>query len=202
MGDWMLFSDPTINDDTENYLPYAMFVTSFARARLLENCLQLHNENKEILHCDTDSVIHMDSESGEMDHGDHLGGWGIECRPEKIYEGGFKRYIEIMHDPIRNLRDINVTCAGVPQRVNHLGVPIGMWVELLDRPWMIVSEHTLGHEDYRIESRWLRDLYLNNGMDPDHVNTMKLIPRKVPGGVILDPRQHTLNDNLTWRMRR
>ena len=202
MGDWMLFSDPTMNDDTENYLPYAMFVTSFARARLLENCMQLLKEGKHILHCDTDSVIHMDAESEEMDHGDYLGGWGIESRPIKIYEGGFKRYIEIMHEPICDLRDINVTCAGVPQRVNHLGVPIGMWVELLDDPTMITSEYTLGHEDYRIESGWLRDLYLNNGMDPDHVNTMKLIPRKVPGGIILEPRQHTLNDNLTWRMRR
>ena len=202
MGDWMLFSDPTMNDDTENYLPYAMFVTSFARARLLENCLQLLREGKDILHCDTDSVIHMDAESEKMDHGDYLGGWGIESRPVKIYEGGFKRYIEIMHEPIRDLKDINVTCAGVPQRMNHLGVPIGMWVELLDEPWKITTSFTLGHEEYCIKSEWLRDLYIKNGMDPNRVNSMKLIPKKVVGGIILEPRQHTLNDNLTWRMRR
>ena len=202
MGDYMLFSDPTINDDTENYLPYAMFVTSFARARLLENCLQLMKEGKYIYHCDTDSVIHSDKESDDIDHNDYLGGWGIEARPVRLFEGGFKRYVEIHHEPIRGLKDITVTCAGVPQRVNHLEVPIGMWVELLDNPWMITSEFTLGHEDYRIESEWLRKIYTDNGMDPDHVNTMKLIPRKVPGGVILESRQHTLNDNLTWRMRR
>ena len=202
MGDYMLHSSPTMNDDTENYLPYAMFVTAYARARLLENCLQLLQEGKTILHCDTDSVIHLDQESEEMDHGDYLGGWGIECRPVRIFEGGFKRYVEIMHEPIRDLKDINVTCAGVPQRVNHLGVPIGMWVELLDHPWKITTAFTLGQEDYRIESGWLRDLYEKNGMDPDHVNTMKLIPVKVPGGVILEPRQHTISDNMMWRLRR
>ena len=202
MGDYMLHSSPTVNDDTENYLPYAMFVTSYARARLLENCMQMVKEGKQILHCDTDSVIHMDKESDEMDHGDYLGGWGIECRPVRIYEGGFKRYVEIMHEPIRDLKDINVTCAGVPQRVNHLGVPVGMWVELLDDPKLITSSFTLGQEDYQIKSDWLRDLYIKNGMDPDRVNTMKLIPVKCPGGIILQERQHTISDNMMWRLRR
>ena len=201
-GDYMFHSEPTMNDDTENYLPYAMFVTAYARARLLENCRTLLEEGKMILHCDTDSVIHMDAESEEMDHGDYLGGWGIECRPVKMYEGGFKRYVEIMHEPIRDLKDINVTAAGVPQRKNHLGVPIGMWIELLDDPVLITTHSTLGQEHYRIRSGWLRKIYEDNGMDPDNVNTMKLIPVKVPGGVILEPRQHTLNDNLTYRLRR
>jgi hypothetical protein len=202
IGDFMLHSSPTINDETENYLPYAMFVTAYARARLLENCLQLMEEGKQILHCDTDSVIHLDEESEEMDHGDYLGGWGIECRPLKIYEGGFKRYIEILHEPVQSLKDINVTCAGVPQRINHLGVAVGTWVELLDDPQLITTSSVLGHEDYHIKSEWLRMIYEENGMDPDHVNTMKLIPRKVPGGVILEPRQHTLSDNMSWRLRR
>ena len=202
VGDFMLHSSPTINDETENYLPFAMFVTSFARARLLENCLALLEEGKQIYHCDTDSVIHLDKESDEMDHGDYLGGWGIECRPLKIYEGGFKRYIEILHEPVQSLKDINVTCAGVPQRINHLGVAVGTWVELLDDPQLITTSSVLGHVDYCIKSEWLRRIYEENGMDPDHVNTMKLIPRKVPGGVILEPRQHTLSDNMSWRLRR
>ena len=201
-GDYMLHSFPTMNDDTENYLPYAMFTTAYARARLLENCRTLLEEGKHIYHCDTDSVIHSDLESEKMDHGDYLGGWGIECRPSRLYEGGFKRYVEIMKEPIKTLKDINITAAGVPQRVNHLGVPIGMWVELLDDPQMITTASTLGQEHYRIKSEWLRKLYLDNGMNPDDVNTMKLIPKKVPGGVILEQRQHTLNDNLIGRFRR
>lgn len=203
LGDFSLFSSPTMNDDTENYLPYAMFVTSYARARLLENCLTLHNEGKMILHCDTDSVIHTGDESGDMDHGDHLGEWGIEGRPIAIYEGGFKRYIEIFGDlETRGMKGIKVTAAGVPQRFNYLNVPVGTWIELLDDPALITTESVLGHEDYHIRSDWLRRLYTENGMNPDHVNTMKLIPKKVPGGVILEQRQHTLNDNLTWRLRR
>ena len=107
-----------------------------------------------------------------------------------------------MHEPIRDLKDINVTAAGVPQRKNHLGVPIGTWIEILDDPVIITTHATLGQEHYHIRSEWLRKIYLDNGMDPDDVNTMKLIPVKVPGGVILEQRQHTLNDNLTYRLRR
>jgi hypothetical protein len=77
-----------------------------------------------------------------------------------------------------------------------------MWIELLDDPQLITTSSVLGHEDYHIKSEWLRRIYEENGMDPDHVNTMKLIPRKVPGGVILEPRQHTLSDNMSWRLRR
>ena len=201
-GDYMLHSSPTMNDDTENYLPYAMFVTSYARARLLENCRTLLAEGKQILHCDTDSVIHLSDESGLMDHGDYLGGWGIESRPIRIWEGGFKRYIEQHHDPIRSVKDLTVTCAGVPQRFNHLGVPVGMWIELLDDPQLITTSSVLGDHDYRIKSEWLRKIYTDNGMDPDHVNTMKLLPHKVPGGIILEEHQHTLNDNLIYRLRR
>ncbi len=95
-----------------------------------------------------------------------------------------------------------MACAGVPQRVNHLGVPIGMWVEVIDDPEIITTSSVLGHHDYQIKSKWLRDLYTKNGMDPDHVNTMKLIPKKVPGGIILEEREHTLTDNLTYRLRR
>ena len=95
-----------------------------------------------------------------------------------------------------------MACAGVPQRVNHLGVPVGMWVELLDDPELITSGAELGREDYRISSPWLRKLYIDNGMDPDRVNTLKLIGRRVHGGVILDGHTHTLNDGMQIRMRR
>lgn len=191
-----------INDDTENYIPMAVFITSFARARLLENCRQCILEGKKVYHCDTDSVIHEGPESPDMDHGDHLGGWGIENRPKVLYEGGFKRYIELAKDPPDCLADFSMACAGVPQRVNHLGVPIGMWVELLDCPETILGGEELGRPDYRISSEWLRKLYLDNGMDPDCVNTLKLLPRRVHGGVILEGHTHRLNDGMQLRLRR
>ena len=199
---WRFFTETRISDDTENYLPYAIFVTSYARARLLENCRQCLDEDKLIFHCDTDSVIHSGPESDAMDHGDHLGGWGIENRPAVLYEGGFKRYVELAKDPPDRLADFSMACAGVPQRVNHLGVPVGMWVEILDDPELITTHAQLGQQAYSIRSQWLRKLYEDNGMDPDRVNTLKLIPRRVQGGVILEGHQHTLNDNMQLRLRR
>lgn len=199
---YRFITEMQLNDETENYIPYAIFVTSYARARLLENCMQVLQEGKQVYHCDTDSVIHSGPESPDMDHGDHLGGWGIENRPRILYEGGFKRYIELMQEPPTCLKDFNMACAGVPQKVNHKGVPIGMWVELLDRPWRIIEFSTLGRPDYRIESEWLRKLYTDNGMDPDHVDTRKLIGVRVHGGIILEGREHTLNDGMELRLRR
>ena len=198
---YRFMTETRISEDTENYLPYAIFVTSFARARLLENVLQCVNEGKRVFHCDTDSVIHEGLESVEMDHGDHLGGWGIENRPAVLYEGGFKRYIELAKEPPDCLADFNMACAGVPQRCNHLGVPVGMWVHLLDDPALICTHTTLGEEHYRIKSEWLRKLYTDNGMDPDDVNTMKLIGYRVQGGIILRGHQHTLNDGMELRLR-
>ena len=199
---YRFLTETRLNDETENYVPYAIFVTAYARARLLENCLQVLNEGKMVYHCDTDSVIHSGPESPDMDHGEHLGGWGIENRPKVLYEGGFKRYIELENDPPTCLKDFSMACAGVPQKVNSKGVPIGMWVELLDHPERIIEFATLGRPDYRIESEWLRKLYADNGMDPDRVDTRKLIGVRVNGGIILEGREHTLNDGMQLRMRR
>ena len=92
----------------------------------------------------------------------------------------------------------------MPQRkhIEHPDVPIGMWVELLDDPSRILQRIELGEPDYRIRSDWLRKLYIDNGMDPDHVNTLKLMPRKVSGGVILEGKTHTLRDNISFRIRK
>ena len=95
-----------------------------------------------------------------------------------------------------------MAAAGIPQKNEH-GLPIGMWVELLDDPPLICRTGTiLGQEHYRIKSEWLRKMYIEHGKDPDDVNTMKLIPETVPGGTILRERRHQLNDNLIWRLRR
>lgn len=202
---WVWMSEAGVNEHNDAYLPFAMFVTAWARRILLDNCEAVGCEN--VIHCDTDSVIHFGEpvESPKSVHGDHRGTWGIESRPSRIYEGGFKRYIEVLSDDgeIHRLSDVEMAAAGVPQKKDDDGVPIGMWVELLDDPSRItMTGYTLGHVDYRIKSEWLRALYAEHGMDPDCVNTMKLIPESVPGGVILRERQHALNDNLIYRLRR
>ena len=202
LDDWDWISTDTLNEDSDAYLPYAMFITSYARARLLENVMAVGCDN--VIHCDTDSVIHFGPPSEDVEHGEHLGTWGIESRPLEIYEGGFKRYIEVLNPTITSPKDYAMACAGVPQKFDPTDkVPIGMWVELLDKPERITMEGLeLGHADYKIESKWLRKLYIDNGMDPDHVNTFKLIPETVPGGTILRERTHHLNDMMIYRFRR
>lgn len=203
LQDWNWISECTLNEESDSYLPYAMFITSYARARLLENVMSVGPEN--VIHCDTDSVIHFGHPSGDVEHGEHLGTWGIESCPTVIYEGGFKRYVEIFAPDgmVRSLKDIGMACAGVPQKRDKDGVPIGMWIEILDDPARICDTgYALGQEHYVIRSQWLRDLYTSHGLDPDDVNTMKLIPETVPGGTILRERQHQLNDMMIYRIRR
>ena len=77
-----------------------------------------------------------------------------------------------------------------------------MWLELLDKPERIFGGE-LGHEHYRLESNWLRSIYFMSKKDPDDVNTLKLIPKKVPGGVILEGHTHEIDgDGLVLRLSR
>ena len=148
-----------------------------------------------MIHSDTDSVIYKGKPIGH--HGKELGDWDIEALPLRIFEGGFKRYIEDLGD-----HNYKMACAGVPQCSHRDGCPQGMWVELLDDPYRITGAYTLGSASYKIQSEWLRNIFTASGRDPDHVNTLKLIPRKVHGGVILEGRQHELSDNMKWRFNR
>ena len=151
-----------------------------------------------ILHCDTDSVIYLGEPIGG--YGKEIGDWDLESQPIAIYEAGFKRYVEFFD--YMGLDGIGITCAGVPQPKRADGLPYGMQIELLDQPNRIFGGE-LGHEHYRIKSKWLRDLYLAHDKDPDDVNTLKLLPRKVPGGVILEGHTHEIDgDGLCLRLSR
>ena len=181
------------------YLPYAMFTTAWARKELMDRVRLVTSERgiDAVLHCDTDSVIYKGEPVGG--YGKEIGMWDLESQPDAIYEAGFKRYIEIFRD-----QEIpyNVTCAGVPQPKRADGLPYGMQIELLDCPSQIFAG-ILGHEHYKIQSHWLRQLYKDHGKDPDDVNTLKLLPRKVPGGVILEGHTHELDgDGLVLRLSR
>lgn len=194
-------SSPDTAESMDAYLPYAIFITAWSRARLLEQVTSCGDDT--IIHCDTDSVVHLGPPIPTGDYGKDLGQWDIEERPIAMFEGGFKRYIEVLKEPIEHEDDLSVACAGVPQRRDEHRdrVPIGMWVELLDDPAVITSDHELGKESYSIKSEWLRKRYTDNGLDPDDVNTMKLIPKRVRGGVILEERTHRLSDNIVSRFR-
>ena len=190
------------------YLPYAMFVTAWARRELMDRVRLVVDTYgiDSVLHCDTDSVIYLGEPIGG--YGKELGMWDLESRPDEIYEGGFKRYIEVFNDKPyfdkeeKKITRYNVTCAGVPQPKRADGLPYGMWVELLDEPSRIFGGE-LGHEDYMITSDWLQDLYIDGKKDWQHVNTMKLLPRRVHGGVILEGHTHEIDsDGLAIRLSR
>ena len=187
------------------YLPYALFVTAWARRELMDRVRKVVDRYgvDSVLHCDTDSVIYLGEPIG--DYGKEIGQWDNESRPSAIYEGGFKRYIEVFEDEPYfddGVKRFNVTCAGVPQPKRADELPYGMWIELLDSPARIFGGE-LGHEDYKIQSAWLREIYEKAGKDPDHVNTLKLIPKKVPGGVILEGHTHKIDgDGLVLRLSR
>lgn len=184
------------------YLPFAMFVTAWARRELMDR-VRLVVETygvDSVLHCDTDSVIYLGEPIGG--YGKNLGEWDLESQPDEIYEGGFKRYIEVFRDAEEPLDRFKVTCAGVPQPKRADGLPYGMWVELLDEPSRIFGGE-LGHENYKIKSKWLQDLYIDAKKDWEHVNTMKLLPRRVHGGVILEGHTHEIDsDGLALRLSR
>ena len=183
------------------FLPFAMFVTAWARRELMDRVRLVVDTYgvDSVLHCDTDSVIYLGEPIGG--YGKELGMWDLESRPDGIYEGGFKRYIEVFTDR-EGLDCFNVTCAGVPQPKRADGLPYGMWIELLDDPERIFGGE-LGHESYTIKSDWLRSMYWEHNKDPGNVNTLKLLPRRVPGGVILEGHTHEIDsDGLALRLSR
>lgn len=198
LGDYIPRAIEGESEEVPGYLPFAMFVTAHARRRLCDNVLAVGCEN--VIHCDTDSVIHFGKPSS-MGHTDALGDWGIESQPIRIYEGGVKRYVEYMRDDPQLLDDINLTCAGVPQKQKD-NVPSGMWLELLDKPDRIYDTGTvLGCKEYRVESAWLREILINAGVNPNSVDTRKLLPKKVKGGVILTPSSFKLHDVMEIRFK-
>ena len=183
------------------FLPFAMFVTAWARRELMDRVRLVVDTYgvDSVLHCDTDSVIYLGEPIGG--YGKELGMWDLESQPDEIYEGGFKRYIEVFNDR-EGLDKYNVTCAGVPQPKRADGLPYGMWIELLDDPERIFGEE-LGHEDYMIISDWLQDMYIEADRNWQHVNTLKLLPRRVHGGVILEGQTHEIHsDGLALRLSR
>lgn len=193
-------SQMTVSEN-DAYLPLAIFTTAWARRHLMDRIRLVCDTYgaDAMIHADTDSAIYKGEPLEPM--GKDLGNWDLEARPIRIYEGGVKRYIEVLKEE-PSLKSYSMAASGVPQPLHFDGVPGGMWIELLDHPELILHSYTLGHEDYRIESQWLRKIFTESGRDPDRVNTLKLLPRKVPGGVILEGTQHKLSDNLKMRFNR
>ena len=162
-------------DIHDSYVPFISAICAYGRQQVIRalNTVPPHLR----YHVDTDSVIA--GVMPDVDVGPELGQWELEVY-DGIYEGGMKKYIEVQNSTLK------LTCAGV---------------ELLDCPERIFQQTTLGSADYKIKSEWLRELYEKNGLDPDNVNTLKLLPKRVPGGVILMPSQYDLHKGTGYSVK-
>ena len=185
-GKIITIPDEDVND---SYVPVISAICAYGRQQVIRalNTVPPHLR----YHVDTDSVIA--GAMPDVEVGPELGKWELEIY-EGIYEGGMKKYIEVQDGTLK------LTCAGVPKRRKR-GVPVGMHVELFDNPELIFQQATLGTPDYKIKSEWLREAYINAGLNPDNVNTLKLLPKRVPGGVILMPSQYDLHKGTGYMVR-
>lgn len=203
-GDYIIQEVEDEREEAPGYVPYAAFVTAYAREALCDAILTAGCEN--VIHCDTDSVIYKGTPSmtDSLGRTDALGDWKVESEPVRMIEGGVKRYIEFFAQLPQCLSDMNIKAAGVPQKCKH-GVPIGMWLELIDDPHILCETgRVLGCKDYCVRTEWVRDALKNIGLDPDHMNTMKLISgvsTRIPGGIVLEESTFTMHDNVVRAFR-
>lgn len=154
-------ADP--EDPSHYYIPYAAFVTSYARQMLVKSWNKFKGR---ALYCDTDSIHYLGTKEDipedlrpQMDYESSgaLGLWGFEG---EFIAGRYiraKTYIEVDKDG----RD-HVTCAGATKAVKKL----------------------MSWETFRVGfNAW--EIAIKNGLDPKHYS--KLTPKRYPSGVHLEP---------------
>lgn len=109
-------------DDTRKpvALPLGSWIATQTRVQLMSTALKVRDYNKNLLYCDTDSLIFRDYDGWEKDIsiGDNLGDWGIESKPEKVNVVGPKTYQEVISGKTYT------KCAGLSHNVSDL-IPFG-----------------------------------------------------------------------------
>ena len=112
-------------DDTRKpvALPLGSWIATQTRVQLMATALKVRDYNKNLLYCDTDSLIfkYYDGWEEDIPIGDKLGDWGIESMPEKVNIVGPKTYQEVTGKTYTK-------CAGLSHNVSDL-IPFG---ELID----------------------------------------------------------------------
>lgn len=109
-------------DDTRKpvALPLGSWIATQTRVQLISTALKVKDYNKNLLYCDTDSLIFREYDGWEKDMpiGDDLGDWGIESMPEKVNIVGPKTYQEVISGKVIT------KCAGLSHSVSDL-IPFG-----------------------------------------------------------------------------
>jgi hypothetical protein len=109
-------------DDTRKpvALPLGCWIATQTRVQLMSTALKVKDYNRNLLYCDTDSLIfkYYDGWENDIPIGDDLGDWGVESTPEKVNIVGAKTYQEMINGK-------TVTkCAGLSNSVSNL-IPFG-----------------------------------------------------------------------------
>lgn len=109
-------------DDTRKpvALPLGSWIATQTRVQLMATALKVRDYNKNLLYCDTDSLIfrYYDGWEKDIPIGDKLGDWGIESMPEKVNIVGPKTYQEVINGKTYT------KCAGLSHSVSDL-IPFG-----------------------------------------------------------------------------
>lgn len=79
-------------------LPLGSWISTQTRVQLISTALKVKDKEKNLLYCDTDSLIFGRYDGWEKDIPieDRIGGWGLESRPEKVNIVGAKTYQELI----------------------------------------------------------------------------------------------------------
>ena len=109
-------------DDTRKpvALPLGSWLATQTRVQLMTAALKVRDYNKNLLYCDTDSLIfrYYDGWEKDIPIGDNLGGWGVESMPEMVNIVGPKTYQEVISGKTCT------KCAGLSHSVSDL-IPFG-----------------------------------------------------------------------------
>ena len=109
-------------DDTRKpvALPLGSWIATQTRVQLMTTALKVRDYNKNLLYCDTDSLIfkYYDGWEKAIPIGDKLGDWGIESMPEKVNIVGPKTYQEVINGKTYT------KCAGLSHSVSDM-IPFG-----------------------------------------------------------------------------
>ena len=109
-------------DDTRKpvALPLGSWIATQTRVQLMTTALKVRDYNKNLLYCDTDSLIfkYYDGWEKDIPIGDNLGGWGVESMPEMVNIVGAKTYQEVISGKTYT------KCAGLSHSVSDL-IPFG-----------------------------------------------------------------------------
>lgn len=161
-------------DETRDpiYLPVGEFVTAYARETLIHAIM--HNRER-FLYCDTDSMHLLGTEppEGIRTHDTDLCAWKVEGTFMHARHLRAKCYIWDLNG------EVDVTCAGMPDNVKAM---------------CTFENFHIGLQNYEVDENGCVTFVAAYASDGTPIDTAKLLPRNVVGGVVLERSIYKLRD--------